>query len=1148
MSEETEVKKRNGCMGWLWRFSVFALLLVVGLVFWLDGPGLRWLGPKVGMHYLEKAGFSGGFEIAGSLMGGVEVRNLALKSEGTVAVATVDRLALVYDLEHLKRRTVESVSGKGIHVELRLGEGEEKESEELDLAGLGELLEDVRERVVPIGIVLEDLSFSASKDGERAVELGKSGLRHEAGSGIFELSMEEVIDAAGRRVEAQRVEIVWEERAIRLDELKLLPILGLRAWVVNLSEEGVVSGEGQVALDEGVLSVVVGDDLQDVRVELWEGTLDVATIADCFGVDLDGGGRVSSLAVEVVDVLPDWKSATGRVELIFEDGRWDKWELSEAVLGVDLGLDGFKVALSGRAMGSGFRVDAEGLLGREDFVVDGLGGVLGIDAVDDVLLNLKEVLEMELEVEDFPGSSLAGSWKLDLADGFGGVEADLVLSPVDEGISALRLKARYAGDKVLVERLELDGVVFSGNYDIDSNLYEGELILDGFESRRVDGWARGLGLDLGGRGEFSGRWKGGGNLVEKTHRGELSLTGGSWERAVGDGFAEAIEAAGEFDYAWPGRLGAQGMSVRSGTQRVDMDVVLEEGKLVLERLLWMDGEVELAEGKGSLPIPEDFGKWQEFISEDGREMDFEVQSRELPFSVLKQWLGEVEGLDERMRLKLGLKLTRSFAQPSVDGVLEVKDIRAPNFSELPTMDLKVALKAVEGRARLEVEVLAADFPPTTAVAEMAFTPALWAEDIETLKAEVVSAKVDLPQLEISRFAGLVPGIRVLNGVATGNVEVSGSLGEPVISGRLQLRGGRVEMMDDMIPVLAGVEVDIDATTALVNLEARVASVAGGTLRMDGKLDLRDGGLGELDVRVRGDALPVLRNEFLLMRANADLRLAGLWADARLTGSVGIVDSIFFKDFELLPIGTPFLAPSAAALPKMDTQLDFIGKVPAPFSNWGLDVAVTTVDPILVRGNLGKGQVDVGLRIGGTLGNPLPNGRVRLRDAQARLPFSTLRVSEGLLIFSPQTGFDPVIELRGNAEPRPYRVRIQAYGRLSDPQLVLTSEPPLPENEIMTLLVTGATTSGLEDPQAASSRALQLLVEELRRGRFLFGDRLRPVLGLLDNVDFSLSEADPYDGDRFSSATLELHERWFVSAGVGDDGNQRVMLIWRLGFR
>ena len=101
---------------------------------------------------------------------------------------------------------------------------------------------------------------------------------------------------------------------------------------------------------------------------------------------------------------------------------------------------------------------------------------------------------------------------------------------------------------------------------------------------------------------------------------------------------------------------------------------------------------------------------------------------------------------------------------------------------------------------------------------------------------------------------------------------------------------------------------------------------------------------------------------------------------------------------------------------------------------------------------------------------------------------------------------------------------------------------------MTLLATGTTTAGLEDPQAASSRAMQLLVEELRRGRFRFGKQLRPVLALLDRVDFSLSEADPYSSDAFSTATIELTDHWYISAGVGATGDSRFLAIWRLSFK
>ena len=114
--------------------------------------------------------------------------------------------------------------------------------------------------------------------------------------------------------------------------------------------------------------------------------------------------------------------------------------------------------------------------------------------------------------------------------------------------------------------------------------------------------------------------------------------------------------------------------------------------------------------------------------------------------------------------------------------------------------------------------------------------------------------------------------------------------------------------------------------------------------------------------------------------------------------------------------------------------------------------------------------------------------------------------------------------------------------------MLTSEPPLPENEIMTLLATGTTSAGLEDSQAASSRAMQLLIEEMRRGRFPLGKRLRPLLGLLDNVDFSLAETDPYDSDSYSSATLKLSEKLYVTAGLAAEGDQRVMAIWRIRFR
>ena len=61
-------------------------------------------------------------------------------------------------------------------------------------------------------------------------------------------------------------------------------------------------------------------------------------------------------------------------------------------------------------------------------------------------------------------------------------------------------------------------------------------------------------------------------------------------------------------------------------------------------------------------------------------------------------------------------------------------------------------------------------------------------------------------------------------------------------------------------------------------------------------------------------------------------------------------------------------------------------------------------------------------------------------------------------------------------------------------------------------------------------------------------QLRPLLGLLDRVDFNLAEADPYSSESYSTATLSITDRWFLSAGVGATGDNRVLAIWRLSFR
>src|SRR5690606_12088589 len=139
--------------------------------------------------------------------------------------------------------------------------------------------------------------------------------------------------------------------------------------------------------------------------------------------------------------------------------------------------------------------------------------------------------------------------------------------------------------------------------------------------------------------------------------------------------------------------------------------------------------------------------------------------------------------------------------------------------------------------------------------------------------------------------------------------------------------------------------------------------------------------------------------------------------------------------------------------------------------------VKTRDPLLIRGNLAKGVVVANILFGGTLGNIQPQGNATIGEVTARLPFSTLKVDNGAVVFTPAGGLTPELNIRGTSTVGRYDLSLYFYGPVSSPKTALTSDPPLPENEIMTLLATGTTSDGLEGGQAATLKAAQLLVEE-----------------------------------------------------------------------
>jgi hypothetical protein len=1133
---------------WKYRRWLFVAALLLGLL-WLNGPGVRLIAPRAAVHFLKKAGLRGNFKVGGSLTGGLSFSDLKIEGDRELASLSIDRLTPHYQWRGLYRGRLDGLEVDGVHVDLRLGlKKEDEKKPPLDLKKLVETLRSVRGRIVPVEFDLKNISLAATRDGKPLLSLAPSRVSHKSGSGEILLELGVLTEAAGREWPARESTVIWAPDALAIARVDPYPGVSLRDLFVRLPAGGEPSAEAELHLDDAVFVVTGAAGFESARIDLREGGLDVAQAAKRFGFEVPASATLTSLAVELDQILPRPKSATGTVRMLLENIVWQDWSASELGMDATVAADQASVTARGVMLGTAFSLDAAApvLRGEDSFVIGAAQGRFNIADVPKLLRELAVRVPAIDPQAPVPASRVDGNFNVAfLANKPQSATADLVLKPDDDTLaSTVALKARWARDQPIGADLTLDGLKAAIDYHIEPATYHGMLEFDEFDSRRIDRWLSIVRVKPGGAANLSGLWTGKGELKTGRHLGELDLSQASWAREE----MAPVTAIGTLRYDWPAGFETQGLRLRMNEQTVALEAALADNLLELRHFLWSDGKEELAEGTASLPVPRDFSKWRDTLAKDARPLAVSIKSRVLSLGLLKEWLPAMEKLDPRSTGQLDLQISGTYPEPVVEAVLEAKDLRSPTQPKLPPADLKLVLAGRDGRLTLDGSATAPDFPAAVMKASMAFRPAEWAETPGLIKEEPVEARVDLPRVDFSRFSSLVPVADRIAGIATGNILVSGKVGKPELKGTLDLTGVGVRFKSDRFPAVEGASASMDLALDRIILRSLKSSVAGGSLQGDGSLAITDGKPGEINLRLRGDHLPIVRNDVLILRANADLRLQGPWQQPVLSGSVGVVDSIFYRDIELLPIGSPFVAPRAAALPKIDAPKSQPSSIPEPFRNWGLDVQVGTREPLLIRGNFATGEVTGNVWIGGTFGAPAPDGTLEIKNFRAALPFSTLSVSSGTATFTPASGFDPLLEIRGTAEPRPYRVTVYAYGRASDPQLVLTSNPPLPENEIMTLLATGTTTSGLEDPQAASSRALQLLVEEMRRGRSRIGRRLRPLLGLLDRVDFSLAEADPYSSDSFSTATLSITDRWFLSAGMSATGDSRVLAIWRLSFR
>ena len=563
--------------------------------------------------------------------------------------------------------------------------------------------------------------------------------------------------------------------------------------------------------------------------------------------------------------------------------------------------------------------------------------------------------------------------------------------------------------------------------------------------------------------------------------------------------------------------------------------------LEITRIQLDQGQARFASGYVSFPLAwKNLGTNAAAIPSSGK-VFATIQSENLDLKKLVSDLGIKAGTSGTLNARLDADGTIADLNASLS--IQMRDLRNDRWPKMDPATFDLNAQAAHDRLTIVGKLQQARIQPFEINANMPFDIPKIARARKLPDETPITAKARLPRSSVNFVRQFVPELEQLDGELGLDVDISGTIGKPVFSGAGDATVNVARFTNATIPALRNFTARLSFTQNALSLERFGGDLAGGPFTMSGRVTFPKLTQPTLDLQLKADSVLLARNDTLTARADANITVTGPFAAATVSGNVAMTNSHILKNIDLIPIGLP--GRPAPEPPSERPEFSFPNP---PLRDWKFDVAIKTKDPVLIRGNLATGGAIADLKLNGTGLHPALDGTVRLENVEATLPFSRLEVSQGFVYFDPSDSMNPRLELHGTSVIRDYTVRVYVYGTMLAPEAIFTSEPPLPQEEIISLIATGATREELSGRgNVLAGRAAMLLVQQLYRKIFKKGEPTQSN-EFFNRIDLDVGAVDPRTGRQQVSARFKISDQFVLVGDVGVGGDYRGMLKYLIRFR
>ncbi len=1129
-STSPPVKKRR------WPKVLACILIFAIILGWgLNGPILRIAAQHLLKKELTKQNIEGTVEISGTLLTGLSHEKGQFQGTAGIQELSFEKLAVHYSIRDLIEKKAAHIEATNLTAVIDIAKfpPSKKEKKPFDLDQTRKSLATARTHLLPLTIDLSEIDITLLKNEQALSEISFASLTHPPEQDIITIEALRVSDGKERATPTQDLSLTWSDKIITLDQLSPFPEVILSNFTLSAAPQTPLDAKTTLKLLNSTFTVTAPT-LEEATIQQDGDPLNFKDIATLLEIEIPVSGTLNKLDLSV-------KKRSGVCSLQVRDFRYQDYKIKNIDLQTEISetlatLDG-KLAeekdllllkaslpieaaqsfedLKGRTLTA--KVDIPALERLSDFSPQVLpNGVIGIKAThligsQDVSADFtfKDGIYQKITLPKLTGNLVKKGQSL-----------ETVLDLTDAR-DQLAVKASYHLEDQTY-RYQIDGTI-----PARSQLAEMVTVLEILKP-----------LEL--------TTSGSGNLKKQTHlaKGGLASVLRHTESR------ETTTVATRFEIDWPKSFAIPTLGIDHEMGALSGGISWEDSRLKIDALEIADRQGHLLTVDGEIPLPLETANIDDLIKNE-EEVDLTITAKEFSLARIRDIFPMIQR-DLSGRLNGKMKLGGTFAKPRLDGSFTGSEWALNSFDAIEPLGFSLSSTTENDTLKIQGKINEGGKGFAEINGRLPVTMTEWLQKEDAVSKTPIDLTLQVKDLSLERFRKVVPQLERVNGQANIDLIVKGTIAEPTFLGKARLDAERIRFENEQIPDLRDSHIEVSFDGKEITISPSSFYGSGGEYQLSGRINI-EGDEPAMNIKLDATRALIWRDDSLSLRSDGELRLNGTMSEATLSGSLDVAESLYYKDFEIIPFGVPAGTVPSPEIPSAQPAGNSTSiPIPAPYGNWKLDVRVGIKDPILIRGNLAQGQLEGQGRIRGILAEPQITLDTFLKDGEAELPLSKLKLKTSKITLRPGQGFIPTLNIRGESRVGQHQVFIFAYGKANSPTLVFTSNPPLPEAEVLTLLATGTTTSGLEDQQIASVKAFQLLLSELRRkygGKQARGGMkvVSKVLDALDDVDLRVGDNDPFSGRRFNSATLQLSSKFYASAAVDEEGNPRGILIYSLRF-